>query len=313
MSKSDLPVLGPYRHSAWAVLPQTLEAMVRARHGELTADAIKRQLEVAAATDLAASTSGIDVPTTGGVAVIPLQGLITAKPSLLSLLFGGGGGLKMFRTWFRAALASDDVGSILLDVNSPGGSTDLVEETAKEIREARGTKPITAIANTHAASAAYYIAAQADELVVTPSGEVGSIGVFMLHWDESGLNEQMGIDPTYISAGKFKVEGNPDSPLDATAKAALQQTVDDYYELFVGAVADGRGVSADAVRKGFGEGRMVTAQRAVGAQLADRVATFEETVALMAGSDRPSPDASAVNVNTKRAMGALRLARPRHL
>jgi hypothetical protein len=92
----------------------------------------------------------------GYVAVIPLTGLITARGSFLSMLFGGGGGLLDFRDSFREALNSPEVSAIVLDVDSPGGYVDLVPETAEEIYEARGEKPIVAVANTMAASAAYW-------------------------------------------------------------------------------------------------------------------------------------------------------------
>lgn len=284
-----------YRQTPWAVRPEALDAIAAALAGAAGEPVAQRG----------------EVHTTGGVAVIPLRGLITPRGSFLSMIFGGGGGLQAFRQAFREALSNDDVGSILIDVDSPGGSTDLVTETAAEIRAARGRKPITAIANTDAASAAYCLAAQADELIVTPSGEVGSVGVFILHWDQSGLNEAMGIDPTYIYAGRFKVEGNPDEPLSDEAKGAFQQVVDEFYDLFVADVARGRGASENAVREGFGQGRMITAQRAVALGMADSVETYEATVARLAG--RPGDRRNLQNAETERTdLRALQTARPRH-
>lgn len=231
----------------------------------------------------------------GSVAVIPLRGVITPSPSFLSMLFGfGGGGLLSFRQMLREAMGSADIGSVIIDVDSPGGLIDLIPETAAEIRAARGTKPIVAVANTTAASAAYWLASQADEVVVTPSGEVGSIGVFMRHDDLSGMNEQLGIKTTLISAGKYKTELNPWEPLSDDAKAAAQQKVDELYAMFVTDVAAGRGVSAAKVRAGFGEGRMVLADDAVTEGMADRVETLEQTVTRLANGDQStSAQASA--------------------
>ena len=201
--------------------------------------------EVQAAVD--AATSAREVPVTGGVAVLSLRGLITPKPSLMSLLFGGGGGgLMGFRASLREVLGNDDITGIVIDVDSPGGLVDLVPETADELRAAG--KPTVAVANTMAASAAYWIASAADELVVTPSGDVGSIGVFMVHDDWSGFNERLGVQPTYIYAGQYKTEGNPDEPLTDEAKAEFQREVDEIYDTFVGAVAKGRGVKAAVAR-----------------------------------------------------------------
>jgi signal peptide peptidase SppA len=213
-----------------------------------------------------------------GVAVIPLQGVITPKASVLSMLFGGGSGLGAFRDSLREAVASEDVDSIVLDVDSPGGSVAMVEETAAEIRAAREIKPVTAVANTDAGSAAYWLASQASELAVTPSGMVGSVGAYILHLDFSGMNEKMGIEPTFISAGRFKTEGNPEEALTDEATAHLQDTVDEAHDTFVRDVAEGRGVPEKTVRKSYGEGRMLTAPRALEAGMVDRVETIDGAV-----------------------------------
>jgi signal peptide peptidase SppA len=138
--------------------------------------------------------------------------------------------------------------------------------------------PVTAIANTLAGSAAYWLASQADEVVVSPSGFVGSIGVFARHVDESAALAQEGLKVTLISAGDYKVEGNPYEPLSDEAQAAIQALVNETYDAFVNDVAAGRNVSAGDVLAGFGQGRMFSAQGAVAAGLADRVDTFASTV-----------------------------------
>src|SRR5690606_12609791 len=110
------------------------------------------------------------------------------------------------------------VGTIVLDVDSPGGGVYGVAEFAEEIYKARGQKRIVAVANSMAASAAYWIATAADELVVTPGGEVGSIGVYMLHEDWSGAYEKAGIKPTVIKFGENKAEGIDVEPLSESAQ-----------------------------------------------------------------------------------------------
>jgi len=305
-----IAALSELRQSPWAVrqeMADTLAGLVS--RGEVPA---VESPELVAATEAARALRGRGLEQHGDLAVIPLRGLITPRGSFLSLLFGGGGGLESFRSSLREALANDDVGGILLDIDSPGGSTDLVTETAAEIRAARDKKPITAIANTDAGSAAYALASQASELVVTPSGEVGSIGVFMLHWDESGLNERIGINPTYIYEGRYKIEGNPDEPLSDEAKAAFQAVCKEFYEIFVADVAAGRGVDAGTVREKFGEGRMVTAQNAVAAGMADRVETYEELVARLTGRAPERPRARQQNTHQRTETRALLLARERH-
>jgi signal peptide peptidase SppA len=165
-----------------------------------------------------------------------------------------------------------------MDVDSPGGSVFGVHELSQKIFEARGRKPIVAIANSEAYSAGYYVASAADELWVTPTGMVGSIGVLSMHVDWSKSNEQQGLGVTYIHAGKYKVEGNADAPLDKESRAEMQRHVDRYYRMFVESVARNRATTVERVESEFGQGRIVGAQDAMRRGMADRVGTLEEAV-----------------------------------
>ncbi len=215
----------------------------------------------------------------GSVAVIPIYGVIAHRQSTLDDASAAGAGLDRFMARFRTASNDPNVRATILDIESPGGTIDGVPEAADEIRAARdGGKKIIAVANSYAASAAYWLASAASEIVVTPSGMVGSIGVYGAHEDISGMLEQMGVKVTLVSAGKFKTEGNPFEPLTDEAHEAMQAMVDGYFKMFVDAVAKGRGVKAKDVRDGFGQGRMVLAADAVAAGMADRVATLEQTI-----------------------------------
>lgn len=215
----------------------------------------------------------------GAVAVIPLNGVLMPQVSFLAQLFGLGSSLTQFREDLKASAGDSDVGTILLNVDSPGGIVDLIPEVAADIREARKSKPVVAVANVMAASAAYWLASQADEVVITPSGAVGSIGVYQLHFDESRAYDAEGVTPSVITAGKYKAENGPWFPLTEEARAAIQTTVNDYYTMFVRDVAKGRSASVGDVREGYGEGRVLTAKRAVESGLADRVDTLEGTLA----------------------------------
>lgn len=226
-----------------------------------------------------------------GIAVIPMYGVVEHR----SMDFSSGGNLSIqrFKQQFRDAVDNYAVSAIVLDVDSPGGSVDGVEEMAAEIFDARKEKKIVAVANTLAASAAYYLASSADELIVTPSGEVGSIGVYMLHSDYSALYEKNGIKNTLIKAGKYKAQGNPWMPLDETSMTALQDSVNAHYEMFTKAVARNRGVSVEDVQGGFGEGRTVMAKQAVKLGMADKVATLDETIKRLGAKPRESTNALA--------------------
>lgn len=239
----------------------------------------------------------------GPVAVIPIYGVIMPRATLLTL-FSGGSTVQGIREQFRAALGDDAVKSILFDVDSPGGAVDGIEELATEIRAARGRKPMVAISNTLMASAAYYLACQADEVVVSPSSMTGSIGVFMEHVEFSRMDEAMGVTATVIRRPAAKHEVNEVEPLSDDARAHLQETIDDYYGQFTSAVAKGRGVTVAAVKAGYGEGRALTARRAVDAGLADRTGTFDETRDRLEAGKGPIPGRAAAVEDLEQILAA---------
>lgn len=228
------------------------------------------------------------VVTRDGVAVIPVLGFLSAR--VFQTMFGTfGGKTRRIAEQVREAAANADVETIVLHVDSPGGSVDGISEAAAVIRAARETKRVIAVADTMAGSAAYWLASQADELVVTPSGEVGSIGVFMVHEDWSGNNEKAGIKPTYIYAGANKVEANMDEPLSESAAAHLQASVEHYYDQFTSDVAAGRRVDVSVVRgEAYGQGRAYPAAIAVERGMADRVSTLDEVVRAAGEAPRAS-------------------------
>lgn len=235
----------------------------------------------------------------GDVIVLPLYGVISNRAYMVQDVSGPrGASAEQFSRTFNQALNNPDIKAIVIDVNSPGGTVGGIEELSSEIFSARGQKPIIAQVNSFAASAAYWIATAADEIVVNPTGEVGSIGVWSMHEDWSKNMEMEGIKPTLISAGKFKVEGNPFGPLEAEALAAIQSDVDAYYDMFVNAVARNRGVEASAVKKGFGEGRMVRASEAVKEGMADRIGTMNDTLTRLGVKTKPSSNQSNNNAST---------------
>lgn len=213
----------------------------------------------------------------GNVEILPIYGPIMPRANMMTAI-SGGTSIDGFKAQFDKLLQDPEVGTIVLDVDSPGGYTDGVPELASYIREARGQKPIVAVANYMAASAAYWLASQADELIVTPSGQVGSVGIYGVHEDHSAEMETRGVKTTLISAGKFKTEGNPFEPLSDEARAKMQADVNAMYDVFIGDVAKGRGVTPSAVRSDYGEGRLLFARDALAAGMVDRIDTLDATV-----------------------------------
>lgn len=271
----QIPLLIDALSAPLAIRQTTLETFVRVFRSKL-GGALFNGAELHAELGIAAPRSrqgARDAPT---VAVIPIQGVIAQHPQSL------GTSTDEIGAALNAALANDRVDAILLDVDSPGGTVGGIPELGAKIAAATQSKPIVALANSMMASAAYWLASQADEVVVTPSGEVGSIGVFMVHEDWSKNLEQEGVAITAISAGKFKIEGAPWEPLSAEAEAFRRARVEEVYGWFVKAVASGRRDSQANVRSSYGEGRVLGAVQAVNAKLADRIGTFEDTVMRLA-------------------------------
>lgn len=228
----------------------------------------------------------------GDIAVVRLSGFISQKPNLFTLLFGGTSSAE-FASTIQAAMAEPSVGSVIMDVDSPGGEVFGVPEAAAAIRAARGSKPLIALANPLMASAAYWLASQADEIVALPSSLTGSIGVVAVHFSEAKAMERMGVQVTEITHGRRKGEESGFRELTEEARDAIQARVDAYGAMFDGDVAKGRRVSVNTVRTGFGEGAVMLAQQAKAAGLIDRIGTMEDVIGDLAHGRRPSVRAEA--------------------
>lgn len=215
-------------------------------------------------------------PNSGPVAIVPIYGVIMPRANLMTAL-SGGTTVGQIQGMLADALADDEVAAVIAEFDSPGGSVEGIPELASWINAQRGQKPMVAVVNTMCCSAAYWLAAQFDEIVASPSALTGSIGVFTEHDDVSAANEMEGIKVTYIRQPATKNDTNSDEPLSDDAAAHLQSLVDDFYGQFVGSVAKGRGISVSDVRDGYGQGRELTSTRAKAAGLVDRVDTLDAT------------------------------------
>lgn len=178
------------------------------------------------------------------------------------------------RDELRAALNDPEIKAIVLDIDSPGGEVAGVFDLVDEIYAARSIKPIYAIANEHALSAAYAIASAAKTVYLSRTACVGSVGVIAVHVDQSMYDKAEGLKYTAVYAGAKKNDLSPHEPLGKEAKTGLQKTVDSFYGLFVDSVARNRGISADIV-KGTGAA-IFTGQDAVSIGLADGVLSWDE-------------------------------------
>jgi signal peptide peptidase SppA len=268
--------------NVWAIQPEKLQAILRlvlqhhmgARLSEEEVRAV-----VAAAPDRVSQAAG------GAIGVLPLYGSIFPRANMITEN-SGGTSLQRFAAGFRGLMADSGVKAVVIDVDSPGGAVNGITEMCAEIMAARGGRPIVAVVNTLCGSAALALACACDEIVVSPSGLLGSIGCFYPHLDTSAAMAMAGEKVTLISAGDGKTDGNEFEPLTDEARAKIQKRVNEAYAIFVHDVSKGRGVSADTVRRGW-KADVFGAQEAVTLGLADRVATLEETLARLAsGSGR---------------------------
>lgn len=220
----------------------------------------------------------------GGVAIIPIHGVMAQRMGMLQRSSGGASSDAIGRQ-VTAAADNSEIKAIVLHVESPGGAVFGLRELADRIHDAKAAKPVIAQVDSYAASAAYWAASQASEVVISPGGEVGSIGVLSVHEDISRRMEAEGVTRTIVSAGKFKVEGNPYQPLEEEARATLQARVDSAHADFLAAVARGRGVEVSHVAENYGQGRMIGDSKAVSLGMADRIATLDQTLQRFAKSD----------------------------
>jgi signal peptide peptidase SppA len=224
-----------------------------------------------------------------GVALLPVEGVIAKRMTLLSKISGGASS-SFVGQQFQAALADPDVKAIILCIDSPGGAVDGTQELGNLIASARGTKPVLAFTDGQMCSAAYWIGSAADRIFI--SGDttlLGSIGVLMPHVDVSGADAMAGQKHTVITAGKYKAAAHAHAPLSEDGLGVLQSLVDVIYTAFVNDVARNRGVEPGAVVQDMAEGRVFVGRQAVEAGLVDGVATLEDLITqLSLGGSNPA-------------------------
>lgn len=309
MKRKYRNILSLVYNEPWAITPERMETVaeiinLRLDGVQLSRDEIESRI---AAAQFGRPVSPAVAPTGSKIAVLNLSGLISHRVNAMSDI-SGGTSTELFGKAFDKALADPQVSSIVLNVDSGGGSVAGVPELSDKIYNARGQKPIVAIANADMGSAAYWIASAADKIYATPSGSAGSLGVITVHTDGSAADAKKGLKRTIIKSSTYKAEGNPHEPLSAESQSAIQAKVNTIHGTFIAAVARNRGVSASKVEADFGQGRMLLAKDALAVGLIDKIATFDAliselgaggsagggSVSLAAVAAPPSPTALAV-------------------
>jgi len=226
-----------------------------------------REAEVTAAAGRATA----DYTKVGASAVIPVKGVLTKHFSMFTLFFGGTAYSGIGRA-LAAVVNDDEVESVTLQIDSPGGSVDGLPELGQAIQTAREHKPVNAFVDGLAASAAYYLASNAETVTAAHElNEVGSIGVRMLAYDFSRAFEDDGIRPVVIDTGVHKSAGAMGTEITEEQAAVWQAAVNRWMDHFVEVVAKGRSMPQESVRAA-GDGRMFYAEDAARMGLIDGVA-----------------------------------------
>lgn len=241
------------------------------------------------------------------IALIDIVGPLVKRASG-DFMSGGPTTYAEIENEFMDAVTDPEIRGILLMIDSPGGESVGAFELSDMIYSQRASKPIYAVADGDAFSAAYALASAAERLYVTKSGGVGSIGVWMMHVDQSEANKRVGVKPTYLFAGARKIDGNPHAPLSEEARDAFQSEVDRIHGMFVDTVSRNRSISTNTVRKT--EAGLFFGDAGVSVGLADAVGTFSDAMrdlrAAISGGKRNS-GVAATAASHKSTKGALRM------
>jgi ClpP class serine protease len=274
----------------WAITPDMLDTIrsISLREGE-GVEAVQARL----GRPLQNTRS---VTLRGSTAIVPVTGPIFRYANLMTEI-SGATSLDMLAKDFTAALDNPTVSAIVLDINSPGGQVTGISEFAALVRAA--TKPVVAYVDGMAASAAYWIAAAASDVVMSKSAMAGNVGAV--------LTIDKRKDPTKAEiVSSQSPNKRPDAETDS-GLAQIQSMIDGIAQVFIEDVAIFRGKTPDQVINDWNGGAVFIGAEAVARGLADRVGTMEEVIAGLAGKHQSKPatpqfqGASAMNLEELRA------------
>lgn len=267
--------------SPWAILPDRLEQIhaiyqAHASGERLSPVEIEARIGRPPATD---QQTGYQVR--NGAAIVPLMGVLGPRMNMMTNM-SGGTSTELFQRDLQAAVADPTVRSIVIQIDSPGGTVAGTQEAAAAVRAASQIKPLAAHVSGTAASAAYWIGSAAPMVMLgSATAQAGSIGVVATHTDLSRQQEAAGVKTTEIVAGKFKRAASQYAPLSELGRETLQAQVDQLYGIFIQDVATNRGVSPETVLTDMADGRVFIGQSAIDAGLVDGIASMDVLIATL--------------------------------
>ena len=254
----------------WAVTPEALSSFV---------DGLRQMFSGSAPEARIAAKSKSTTPAyemDGPVAIIPVKGTL-AKNGLEFFGFQLLTSMRDIGASLRQAAADPAVRAIMLDVESPGGTVDGIEELAASVAAAGQAKPLYAYADGLMASAAYWASCGARTIGASSTAQVGSIGVVLMHREVSKALDNAGIKINFLTAGRYKAAGNQAEPLNDEMRAYMQSNIDDVYGMFLSAVEAGRQVSRDKALS-MADGKIFLAGQAQTLGLIDRVCSRSDFI-----------------------------------
>ena len=254
----------------WAIMPEKMETIMQMLSLRLAGGDVPEFEAVARRETRRAE---------GKVVVLPMVGTMTQRASMMT----EHSGMLSTDTFGKVIdqLADDpSVKSIILDIDSPGGSMFGIEELTQKIRAAGNKKRVVAVANSLMASAAYYTGSAASKVYAAPGALIGSVGVIMTHVDHSEALSAEGVKYTFVTAGKYKAAGNTTEPLSEDSRAYMQGLVDQGYDMFLSAVAQNRRVSRSKVKEHYGQGKVLTDKDALSVGMIDSIRTLDEVISM---------------------------------
>lgn len=266
----------------WAMLPEHVETMIalaeRANPGEIEAVLAKggERLE-----------NTRNVINRGGVAVVPIRGVISRYANLFAMICGGTS-VDILARDIRAAIDDPNVKAIILEIDSPGGQAAGIGEIAEQIRAGTNTKPIVSYVSNMGASAAYWIASAGSEVVAAPSAMLGSVGVV---WPMARTTDD-GKTIEFVSSQSPNKRVSTET---REGRAKHQAIVDALADVFIGAVAENRELTAEQVVAQFGAGGMLIGTAAVAAGMADRLGSLETLIAELSNGG-PAENSSPITL-----------------
>ena len=218
-----------------------------------------------------------------GVAIIPVTGPLFRYANIFTAI-SGASSYELIARDFMSALENPQITSIILDIDSPGGEVNGVSELASMIFEARGTKPVIAYASGDAASGAYWIASAADEIVVSETSALGSIGVVGIYRGKSAKESAETVEIVSSQSPHKRLD-----PMSDDGRAKLQTRIDAMADVFVSTIARNRSVTPDHVLEHYGGGDVMIGANGVNAGLADRIGSLERLITELSSPKTQSP------------------------